>query len=81
MDSYQSDARASIGNMRGGGGGGGRMRGAPVRHAKDFRGTCKMLWHYMGNLKYWLFLVVGIANQEFRSSYATTFYIEHEPNS
>ena len=59
MDRYQSDARASIGNMRGGGGG--RMRGAPVRHAKDFRGTCKMLWHYMGNLKYWLFLVVGIA--------------------
>ena len=61
MDKYQSDARASIGNMRGMGGGGGRMRGAPVRHAKDFRGTCKMLWHYMGNLKYWLFFVVAIA--------------------
>lgn len=61
MDRYQSDARASIGGMRGMGGGGGRMRGAPVRHAKDFKGTCKMLWHFMGNLKYWLFLVVGIA--------------------
>lgn len=60
MDKYHSDARASIGNMRGGGGGG-RMRGAPVRHAKDFKGTCKMLWKYMGNLKYWLFFVVLIA--------------------
>ena len=61
MDKYQSDARASIGGMRGMGGGGGRMRGAPVRHAKDFKGTCKMLWYFMGSLKYWLFLVVGIA--------------------
>ena len=56
MDKYNSDARASIGGMRGGRG----RRGMPVQKAKDFRGTVRMLWDYMGNLKWYLFLIIVI---------------------
>ncbi|MBE6936054.1 MAG: ABC transporter ATP-binding protein [Ruminococcaceae bacterium] len=59
MDKYHSDARASIGGMRGGGGRG--RRGMPPQKAKDFKGTVKMLWNYMGNLKWYLFLIVLIS--------------------
>ena len=58
MDRYNSDARASIGNMRGGGGG---RRGMPPQKAKDFRGTVRMLWTYMGNLQWYLLLIVIIS--------------------
>lgn len=57
MDKYNSDARASIGGMRGGRG----RRGMPVQKAKDFRGTVRMLWDYMGNLKWYLFLIIVIS--------------------
>lgn len=57
MDKYNSDARASIGGMRGGRG----RRGMPAQKAKDFRGTVRMLWNYMGNLKWYLFLIVVIS--------------------
>ncbi len=59
MDKYQSDARASIGGMRGGGGRG--RRGMPVQKAKDFKGTVRMLWGYLGNLKWYLFLIIVIS--------------------
>lgn len=59
MDKYQSDARASIGGMRGGGGRG--RRGMPVQKAKDFKGTVRMLWSYLGNLKWYLFLIIVIS--------------------
>ncbi|NLD88314.1 MAG: ABC transporter ATP-binding protein [Clostridiales bacterium] len=53
MDRNVSSARASIGSGRRGPG-----RGAPVQHAKDFKGTVKMLWKYMEGLKLRLLLVI-----------------------